>query len=59
MGWVLEFTPKAGPSFYIGSDYTFLEFAKAPADLGIGLIPTSWRFNLNFGLAVAIGGKKK
>ena len=59
MGWILEFTPKAGPCFYIGSDYMFMEMAKAPETLGLSTIPTSWRFNLHFGLAVAFGGKDK
>lgn len=58
LGWVLELTPKAGLSFFIGSDYTFLEFAKTPEEFGIGIIPTAWRFNMNFGLAVPIGGKE-
>ena len=54
LGWILEFTPNKGPCFYIGSDYMFLEMAKAPESLGIGAIPTQWRFNLHFGLAVAL-----
>lgn len=59
LGWILEFTPKAGPCFYIGSDYFCMESAKAPESLGLSTIPTSWRFNLHFGLALAFGGKDK
>ncbi len=54
IGWMLEFTPKVGVNFFLGSDYTFLEFAK----LDNGIIPTAYRFNLNLGLAVPLGGKK-
>ena len=57
IGWILELTPKAGPCFFIGSDYFFYELAKAPQDFPLEYIPTSWRFNLNFGLAVALGRK--
>lgn len=56
LGWVLELTPAAGPSIFLGSDYTFLEFAKLPSG---SLIPTPWRFNFHFGLAVTLGGKNK
>lgn len=57
LGWMLEFNPKAGPCFYIGSDHFFLSRAKAPENFPIKHIPMAWRFNLHFGLAVALGGK--
>ena len=53
LGWLLELTPKVGPSFYLGSDYTFAEFAPAA---GI-IIPTALRMNLNFGLTMSLGSK--
>lgn len=56
LGWVVELTPAAGPSLFLGSDYTFLEFAKTRSG---SLIPTPWRFNIHFGVAVTLGGKKK
>ena len=57
LGWILEFTPKVGPCFFIGSDHFFLSRAKAPEDFPLEYIPMAWRFNLNFGLAVALGKK--
>ena len=59
LGWILELTPKAGPNFFIGSDYMFLEWAKSPDFVELEYIPMSWRFNLHFGLAVALGTGKK
>lgn len=59
LGWILEFNPKAGPCFFIGSDYFFLSKAKAPESWPLNYIPMSWRFNVHFGLAVALGGGKK
>jgi hypothetical protein len=59
LGWLLEFNPKAGPCFFIGSDYFFLAKAKAPENFSLEYIPMSWRFNVHFGLAVALGGGKK
>ncbi len=56
IGWMFEFTPKVGVNFFLGSDYTFLEMARLPK--GKGVIPTAYRFNLNFGLAVPLGGNK-
>ncbi len=57
VGWIVELTPKKGPCFYIGSDYFCFERAKAPEDFPLNYIPMSGRFNLQFGLAVALGGK--
>jgi len=57
LGWIVEFSPKAGPCFFIGSDYFFLSRAKAPESFPLEYIPMSWRFNLHFGLAIALGGK--
>ena len=59
LGWLLEFNPKAGPCFFIGSDYFCLAKAKAPENFSLEDIPMSWRFNVHFGLAVALGGGKK
>ena len=74
MGAVFEFTPKAGPCFFLGMDYVPMEFVNAPIledFLGsapgllnmIGLETTSWalptssRFNMNFGFAFNLGSK--
>ena len=57
LGWILEFTPRVGPCFFVGSDYFFLSKAKAPDTLPLEYIPMSWRFNLHFGLAIGLGGK--
>ncbi len=58
IGWMLELTPKVGPCLYLGSDYTFFEFAKMPSDMAVPFIPTSMRFNVHLGLAFALGGPK-
>lgn len=57
IGWIVELSPKKGPCFFIGSDHFFLSKAKAPENFPLENIPMSWRFNLHFGLAVALGGK--
>ena len=57
IGWIVELTPKSGPCFFIGSDHFFLSRAKAPENFPLEYIPMSWRFNLHFGLAVALGKK--
>ncbi len=58
MGCILEFTPKAGPCFYVGVDYFPMEWTNAPDNLGIGKLPMSMRFNAQVGLAIALGGNK-
>ena len=55
-GWILEFTPKVGPAFYIGGDYFPMTFAKAPI-LGNTQIPLGLRLNVNFGIAFTLGTK--
>ena len=53
MGWIMEFSPKAGVDFFIGSDYTFFEVMPdvfLPVD-------KMW-MNVRFGLSFMIGGKK-
>lgn len=72
MGAVLEFTPKAGPCLFVGLDYFPMEWAHAPileSVLGEApeflskfgfetwAVPTSTRFNFNFGLAFNLGSK--
>lgn len=71
IGWMLELTPKAGPSFYIGGDYLPLAFAEAPILEGMlgdpaimrtlgyqtWMLPMSLRLNLNFGIAFHLGSK--
>ena len=74
MGAMLEFTPKAGPCFFLGMDYVPMEFVNAPlledilgaspgllSMLGVKTtswaLPTSSRFNMNFGLAFNLGSK--
>lgn len=70
MGFILEFTPKVGPTFYLGTDYMPMAFAKAPLmdnSLGtdfpdaLGLdgwyLPMGLRLNVNFGIAFTLGSK--
>ena len=72
MGAMLEFTPKAGPCLFLGMDYFPMEWASAPLLESVlgeapGLfksmgfktwtVPTSTRFNFNFGLAFNLGSK--
>lgn len=73
MGAMLELTPKAGPSLYLGVDYFPMEYAPAPLAeelLGDGaasmfksmgfstvLLPTSTRLNFCFGIAMNLGSK--
>ena len=69
---MLEFTPKIGPTLYLGMDYFPMEFVhapllegmlgEAPALLnGLGFeswfLPTSSRLNFNFGIAFNLGSK--
>lgn len=61
-GGILQFTPKFGPSFYIGCDYFPLEWVEAPMfDDILGstgtIIPMAYKLNLNFGLTFALGSK--
>lgn len=54
LGWIIEFSPKSGVDFFVGSDYTFLEVmptAFLPVD-------KMW-VNARFGLSFMLGGKKK
>lgn len=57
IGWILEFVPKAGVCFYLGSDYTPLEWAKAPANSPIGILPMATRLNVQLGLSFSLGGR--
>lgn len=72
MGAMLELTPKAGPSIYFGVDYFPMQVAAAPLledylggstgifrSLGFDtvVLPTSMRFNFNFGIAMNLGSK--
>ena len=72
MGAMLEFTPKAGPCLFLGMDYFPMEWASAPLlesvlgeapslfkSMGFKTwtVPTSTRFNFNFGLAFNLGSK--
>ena len=69
---MLELTPKAGPTLYIGGDYFPMEYARAPLAEGLlgefplqipqlnltdWILPTSARINLNFGIAFNLGSK--
>lgn len=72
MGAMLELTPKAGPTLYLGCDYFPMEIAPAPllegvlgeapsmlSSLGVDtwFLPTSSRFNFCFGIAMNLGSK--
>ena len=58
LGLLIELTPKVGPALTIGTDYMFLELAEAPFVPVLELLPTSFRFNINFGLAFNVGSKQ-
>lgn len=58
LGFLIELTPKVGPALTIGTDYMFLELAEAPFVPVLELLPTSFRFNINFGLAFNVGSKQ-
>ena len=52
IGWIVEFTPKSGVNFFVGSDYTFMEVMPnipVPVD-------KLW-MNARFGLSFMIGNK--
>lgn len=54
LGFILEFTPKTGPTFYIGGDYLPVGYFRAPMlsdQLPFNLLPLSLRANVNFGFA--------
>ena len=57
MGFLVEFTPRVGPAFYIGCDCFPTSYAKVSTWQGVNVLPMSMKCNLNFGLAVHIGGK--
>lgn len=71
LGFMLEFTPKVGPTLYIGADYIPVAFAKAPIvenwaeapsflqSLGLDTwaLPLGLRLNLNFGMSFTLGSK--
>lgn len=57
MGCIFELTPRVGPAFYIGCDYLPIEWAKADFIPYVGHLPTAYRLNVNFGLALQTGGK--
>ena len=57
IGAMLELTPRVGPAFYIGCDYVPIVFAPAPFVPVLKMLPTSLRLNLNFGIALHLGGK--
>ena len=57
MGFILELTPRVGPAVYIGCDYLPIEWAKADFIPYIGHLPTAYRLNMNFGIALHTGGK--
>ena len=57
MGFILELTPRWGPAFYLGCDYIPVEFAPASFVPAIGMLPSSMRLNMNFGIAFHVGSK--
>ena len=72
LGWMIELTPKVGPTIYLGGDYLPMEFAPAPIlenalgefpillpekGLTTWAIPTSMRLNMNFGVAFNLGSR--
>ncbi len=60
LGCILEFTPKAGPCFYVGLDYAPVEWTNAPFLEPFPYLPMSARVNAQVGLAFSLGvGKDK
>lgn len=57
MGFVLELTPRWGPALYIGCDYIPVEFVPASFVPVVGMLPSSLRLNMNFGIAFHVGSK--
>lgn len=57
MGFILELTPRVGPTFYLGCDYLPVSFAPADFVPVISKLPMAFRTNLNFGFAFHTGGK--
>lgn len=49
LGWVMELTPKAGVSFFVGSDYTFFQVMPTYM-LPVDKVWANARFGLNFTL---------
>jgi hypothetical protein len=52
MGWIMEFTPKSGLNFFVGSDYTFFEIMP-----NVPLPVDKLWMNARFGLSFMIGNK--
>ena len=52
LGWMMEFTPKAGLNFFVGSDYTFFEVMP---DIPVP-VDKLW-MNARFGLSFMLGNK--
>ncbi len=64
LGFMLEFIPRIGPCFYIGTDYFIMSWAKAPDGLEFGgltisHLPLASRLNLQLGLSFAVGSKEE
>ncbi len=65
IGWLIETTPRSGIGFFIGSDYTFLEFAKYSSlqlgdsgqELPLYAPLNQLNFNLRFGFHIALGNR--
>lgn len=57
LGWILEFIPKSGVGFFIGSDYFMLQWAKLPVgESSLAILPVNQaNFNLRFGFHIAMG----
>ena len=52
MGWIMEFTPKSGLNFFVGSDYTFFEIMP-----NVPLPVDKLWMHARFGLSFMIGNK--
>lgn len=61
LGCILELTPKVGPTFRIGADYIFYEYARTPyleENFMIPILPVGrTSLNFNFGIAFNIGSR--
>ena len=57
LGWILEFIPKSGVGFFIGSDYFMLQRAKLPiGESSLAILPVNQaNFNLRFSFHIAMG----
>ena len=58
IGWLIEFTPRSGIGFFLGTDYMMLEYANVQVTEGLSLpvLPVNQlNINMRFGFHLALG----